>query len=364
MACSTGSHRFDPGHPRRRPPDAGDGCDPATDRRLPGRAAVPPAAAAGAHGDRPRRADGAAVLHRHRGPRDHGGDGGRRDRHRRRCTRHGGVRRAPPARPLRGRRGCLPGWPWRSSSWPARLAYALSGPAHLGSTVWPGIYGHLARKQRTSLEPLLLPAVSAGTAWWQPLTTACWADTRGRSLSYQYFGTLMTAVVLGGVAVWRRDRRLWLFGAIAVISARPVLRARDRTSGCRGRRWRTCRILENVVPYRLVLDHRSGRGGHARADRRAHLRRGQPSAAHAAPAPRCRRRTSLWARLPQWTGCRVAAVVAVIALVQPASYLARTIPMTTVPVALPTWFTAVAPHLPRTRSSSSSPPRSPRSTTR
>ena len=61
-----------PGHPQRRPPDAGDGRGPPAGRGLPGRAAVPAATASGADGNRPRPAGGAAVLHRHRGPGDHG----------------------------------------------------------------------------------------------------------------------------------------------------------------------------------------------------------------------------------------------------------------------------------------------------
>ena len=167
---------------------------------------------------------------------------------------------------------------------------------------------------------------------------------QGPALSYQYFGTWMVVVVLGGVAVWRHDRRLWLFGAIAVISA--VL-----SFGTRPDIWLPWQalqhlpLLENVVPYRLVLvtylavavmlglivEH-----VYVSVNRR---RRSAPLAGA--------ERASGLDPTARWTGAGAAAVVAVVALVQPASYLAQTIPMTTVPVAVPTWFTAVAPHLPR-----------------
>jgi hypothetical protein len=222
-------------------------------------------------------------------------------------------------------------------------SYALFGPAHFGSQVWPGVYGRLARRQRTSPSLFLFPM----SAWNGMVTTAhnrMQGGYQGPALSYQYFGTWMVVVLLGGVAVWRHDRRLWLFGAIAVISGVLSL-------GTRPDIWlpwqalQNLPLLENVVPYRLVLvtylavavmlglivEH-----VYVSVNR---LRRSAPRAGA--------ERTSPWTRLPAWTGAGAAAVVAVIALVQPASYLAQTIPMTTVPVAVPTWFTAVAPHLPR-----------------
>ena len=92
----------DPGHPQRCPPDAGDGRDSPPDRGLPGRAAVPAATASGADRDRPRTAVGGAVLHRHRGARHHGDDGGDRHRHRRRVRGLASTGRASPARSSSG----------------------------------------------------------------------------------------------------------------------------------------------------------------------------------------------------------------------------------------------------------------------
>lgn len=222
-------------------------------------------------------------------------------------------------------------------------AYALVGPAHFGSQVWPGVYGRLARRQRSSPSLFFFQL----STWNGMVTTAhnrALGGYQGPSLSYQYFGTWMVVVVLGGVAAWRHDRRLWLFGAIAVISAVLSLGTRPDI----WLPWQALQhlpLLENVVPYRLVLvtylavavmlglivDH-----VYVSVNRRR----------DAAMLPGAEGK-SLWSRLPSWTGAGVAGVVAVIALVQPAAYLAQTIPMTTVPVAVPAWFTAVAPHLPR-----------------
>ncbi len=219
--------------------------------------------------------------------------------------------------------------------------YALAGPAHLGSMVWPGIYGRIARKQRTTPGLYLFR--------WSSLSSILSTDHnraqggyQGTVLSYQYFGVGMAIVVTGGVVAWRRDRRLWLFGAIALISAVLAL----GTSPNIWLPWKALEnlpILENVVPYRftlvtylavavmlgLIVEHI-----YVAVNRRRHA---------VGPGGG---RTSPWARLPRWAGAGTAAAVAVIALVQPAIYLAQTIPMTTVPVDLPTWFKTVAPHLP------------------
>jgi len=55
----------------------------------------------------------------------------------------------------------------------------------------------------------------------------------------------------------------------------------------------------------------------------------------------------MWSRLPRWGGPAAAVIVAVIALVQPVAGVARTVPITTQRVVLPTWFRTVAPHLNR-----------------
>ena len=222
--------------------------------------------------------------------------------------------------------------------------YALSGPAHLGSTVWPGIYGHIARKQRTVFDQLFFPLSRLSTQL-ATFHNRLLGGYQGPVLSYQYFGTVLTAVLIGGVVLWRRDRRLWLFGAVAVISTLLSLGAR-KGIWLPWRALENLSILQNVVPYRfllitdlcvavmvgLIIEHT-----YATVNRqRAAARRAAEGGTAAGP----------WARLPRWAGASAGTAVAVIALVQPVSYLARTIPMTTNPVDLPSWFQTVAPHLP------------------
>jgi hypothetical protein len=50
-------------------------------------------------------------------------------------------------------------------------------------------------------------------------------------------------------------------------------------------------------------------------------------------------------RLPRWSGAAAGVIVAAIALVPPALYLAQNIPISTEPLVVPTWFRTVAPHL-------------------
>ena len=144
--------------------------------------------------------------------------------------------------------------------------------------------------------------------------------------------------------MWRRDRRLWLFGAIALIT---VVLSAGATTGI-PLPWNGLQylpILENIVPYRFILitdlavavmlgviiEHI-----YVGVNRRRTAAR--VAAERSTPGP--------WARLPTWAGAVAGTAVAVVALVQPASYMTLTIPMTAVPVHVPSWFTTVAPHLP------------------
>jgi hypothetical protein len=252
--------------------------------------------------------------------------------------------------------------------------YALSGPAHFGSVVWPGIYGHIARKQRTTPD-LFFNRWSTLNSAVATLHNRVLGGYQGRVLSYQYFGSFMAVVVVGGLVAWRRDRRLWFFAAIAAISVLLSFGARKGI----WLPWRALEnlpILQNVVPYRfilitylavavmlgLIVEHTyvavnrrraaaltaDGKraDGTERTERTGGTHRADETdrtdgTERTGPTDR-----SPWARLPRWAGAAAATVVAVFALVQPVSYMSLTVPMTTAPVDLPTWFTRVAPHLP------------------
>ena len=117
-------------------------------------------------------------------------------------------------------------------------------------------------------------------------------------------------------------------------------------------------LFENIIPSRflvvtylclaamlgLVVDHA----------RRAVLDRARPDGAGPDGA------ASRWSPSgpggrARWGAGAVGLAVGAIGIVPVASYLAPTVPMVTQPVRSPSWFTAVAPHLPAdTRCSSSS----------
>ena len=76
--------------------------------------------------------------------------------------------------------------------------------------------------------------------------------SQGPVLSSQYFGIGAVVVVVVGTVVWRRDRRLWLFGAVAVVSAVLSLGARHNVF----LPWQLVAhlpLLENISSSRFVL---------------------------------------------------------------------------------------------------------------
>jgi hypothetical protein len=216
--------------------------------------------------------------------------------------------------------------------------FALAGPAHLSGPVWP--HAHPA-SVGNALRDFVLPTPALSTGFFGSAMRRVVGGSQGPVLSSQYFGIGGVAVVVIGTAVWRRHRRLWLFGALAVVSAALSLGAGHRTT-LPWRPFAHLPLLENITASRFVLmtylavavslavivDHcrtagvrRRRRAGHARGG-------GSPT---------------VWRR---WGAAIGAAVVAAAALVPSAVYLSAALPFTTQPVLLPNWFKTVAPHLP------------------
>ena len=141
-----------------------------------------------------------------------------------------------------------------------------------------------------------------------------------------------------GVLVWHRDRRLWFFGAIGVLSAWLAL-------GVQEGHWTPWRLfaglpqLDNVIPSRfllvtylsaavmlgLIVDHT-----HRAVGRRV----------SSAAGPRVQR--SCRAVLGRSAG---RSPVAAVGLVPIAVYYGQGLPLTVQPVVVPTWFRTVAPGL-------------------
>jgi hypothetical protein len=213
----------------------------------------------------------------------------------------------------------------------ALLAYpvwfALAGPGHLSGLVWPGL--HVARAG-TSLRDYVVPLPAISTGFFGPAMSRVIGGAQGPVLSSQYLGFGILAVVVGGLVVWRRDRRLWAFGALAAISFVLSL-------GVRYGSWSPWGLVahlplfDNISPSRfalftelataamvaLVAEHvyDSVRNWSAARDR-------------SGTRPRSRRALAFLAG---------SAVVAG-AVAPPAAYLAASVPITTRPVLVPTWF--------------------------
>jgi hypothetical protein len=218
------------------------------------------------------------------------------------------------------------------------LWYALAGPSHLSGRIWP-----------------LIPVLGGFT----PASFVDAGSGSARSLFLEiggYLGkplpsaSLMGVTLLGtlalGVAVFRRERRLWYFGAIAVVTGALTL-------GVRKHRWVPWNVigriplLDNVVEQRFVavtylavavmlaviLDRirRWNRDSRREGDRPVESRR-RPAMG------------------------LVALAVAAAALAPVAVPLFRSLPYEIRPVDVPKWFADRAPKLPPGRTLLVSPP--------
>jgi len=202
--------------------------------------------------------------------------------------------------------------------------FALAGPGHVSGAYYPNSGVAFSG---ASVRGFLLPTpVSEAFGHYM----ARIGGYQGPNLSTQYFGLGLAAVVVAGLLVWRRDSRLLLAGSLGLVFA--VFSLGSSASGWRP--WDLVAhmpLLENVIPVRLLLV--------------TYLCAGVLVAAIGDHVRRTLRTT--------WAGVRgkgaladaVALVVLVVAVAPPAIYLSQTLPLTTQPVVLPTWFRQVAPRL-------------------
>ncbi len=219
------------------------------------------------------------------------------------------------------------------------LWFAVAGPAHLPGNIWGP--NNIDSYGGTSEGSYLVPAAP------NPINTALnrsFGGYQAPTFSAQYFGIGIVVVLIAGFIVWRRDVRLWLFGAVGLISVPLSL-------GLRQGSWTPWRLfvrlpeLANIIPMRflmvtylaaavmlgLIIDHTYAEVG----------RRRTATSSDASARPQRWRRTLVWPKLPSIAGV----VVAAIALVPIAWFLSGSIPLATQPTYIPTWFRTVAPHL-------------------
>ncbi len=123
---------------------------------------------------------------------------------------------------------------------------ALAGPAHFTGPIWPyGKYDDL-RNKPTYLGYYVHGWPASFTHLLTTLAHTSVGGNQGPVLSFQYFGYGVIIVVIGGLIAWRRDRRLWLFGAIVAVSVIVSLGVGRSLAD-------KLPQMENLVPYRFVL---------------------------------------------------------------------------------------------------------------
>ncbi len=237
----------------------------------------------------------------------------------------------------------------------ALLAYPiwffLAGPAHLGGMVWstnvPGDLGNAVSNFWSHL------------AMWGPVDGKVLAKEapilggyRGPAApSPSFLGTGMLVVLVAGTVAWRRDRRLWFFGALGVVTAALSLRVG-------GGRWGPWGLVYHLPLFRNVVQSRFSavvglcaavmlavvvdRSRSATAAWLASRPSDPPDRPDSSDSP-----DPLSRGKPGHSGLASLAglMVAVIALGPAGAALAPNIPLTMQAVSVPKWFLDTAPHL-------------------
>jgi hypothetical protein len=212
--------------------------------------------------------------------------------------------------------------------------FALEGPAHLSGLVWPNL-------------PPGLGGIDLGNLWhlrtMDALRTQMQATGgyEGPALpEAEYLGAGMIAVLIGGVIAWRRDRRLWFFGSLAVIGV--VLSLGIHSYWTPWRILARVPLLQNIVPSRFAVVTSLGAAVMLAivVDRTfATVRARVGGGAGVRPTPTASRRAVVVAGA-------VGLAVAAVATAPRAAGLASNVPLTVQSAAPPLWFTKVGPHLP------------------
>jgi hypothetical protein len=217
--------------------------------------------------------------------------------------------------------------------------FAFSGPAHLSGPIW-GPHS-VVSYGGNQLKGYLLPLSP------DPATTALarhFGGYQAPALSGQYFGIGLVVVLIAGVVLWRRDRRLWLFGLVGAVSVLLSM-ALHQNYWTLWRPFVRLPMMDNIIPSRFLLVTYLAAAvmlgvivDHVYTDARR-WRNTRPAGPTVGTQPRVR------SVKPSFLGALGGAAVAAAALVPIASYYTDYLPLTATPVVLPTWFRTVAPHL-------------------
>jgi hypothetical protein len=99
--------------------------------------------------------------------------------------------------------------------------FALNGPSSLHGAFWPASFN---TSVGTSFNRFLIPQSASSYRAGLSHTLVSLAFTKnaggypGPLLSNQYFGFGVAVVLIGGLAIWRQDLKLWFFAALAAAS--------------------------------------------------------------------------------------------------------------------------------------------------
>ncbi len=210
------------------------------------------------------------------------------------------------------------------------LWFALLGPAHFSGLVWPAITpgsGGTTLSNVWHLRFLNLPALHL------------FAGYEGRALPEgEYLGIAVLFVLGVALVLWRRDRRLWFFGCLGLVTLLLSL-------GVNNPYWVPWRvfvhvpIVQNVLPQRVFAVTTLCVG----AMLAIVVDRTRASATVLMNGVRSRRAAP--SKAVSITACIAAISVAAAALVPIGTAIATNVPLTVESAAIPPWFAEVAPHL-------------------
>jgi hypothetical protein len=207
--------------------------------------------------------------------------------------------------------------------------YALAGPAHLSGRIWPLDLPHMGN----SLSGFVNPARVATSPF------------SGAGFTRQYLGIGLVVVCVIGLCIWRRDKKLQLAGAGAVISLVLSLGA--------GRRvplpWRyfgDLPVLLNIFPRRFIIIAYLALGVMLGliVDHVHRAVASRPASEHPVGGPHAADTSRTSSPLPRAAAAAVA--VGVVALLPLAAYVAPDVPVPAHAVVFPSWFRNVGPNLP------------------
>ena len=197
-------------------------------------------------------------------------------------------------------------------AWP--VWFALEGPAHLPGLVWPNvgvIGGFIPSSFVTTGYPSALHSFLPLSGYeGPPLASAA------------YIGWGFLAVMVVGLAVFWRDRRLWFFAFVFAVCVACSL-------GERRGQWEPAWIFTRIPLVQNVIEQRFMAIGYLAA---------------AVLLAVIMERT--YRAVPDWRGALGALAVSGVALAPTAVIFSERLPFTMQAVVLPRWYTEVAPTLP------------------